>query len=596
MLIKKLPLLFVFITCFISTITHAKQQSVFVLYDEFKKIKHLNSFDNVKIFRTILTEIESEEFEGLRAPFYGYGAKLANQDGNLITASRLLNNTIESLPHLKNDDLLIDTLDYLSTIYFYLGDYANAIFYVQEMMEYTFRTKNSRGHNIALNRLALNYLELGLYELATPVLNTSLKIARDTDNKNSELLGLLYLVNVHLEKPQYQPNVAMGLIEMAEDISSSLNINDGYIERLKGIIFQKSKDYDQAMQWLTTSLNIAKRNNDVRLLRIVHRNIAELYLEVGQTTNAKKHALLSLDFAIKLDHQNNIASLNLILSKIHQLDGETHKALNHLKRYTDFITSDINKNVIGLLTMMNKQIDNTAQQKKIITLENSVLAAQLKTQKAHNKQYKTFMTIIAVIIIFIILTIIYFIRIRILSMKVALSMKDSLTGAYGRSYLPHYLPAATARLLRTRNKGISFGVIAIDCDDFKLINEQFGHAGGDRALKAIVVTLKKQIRANDYLFRWGGDEFVLMCEDISIRQLTQIAQRLTHSVNNLSIDYDDSVITPTISVGYVLHRTGDDFDLGKLLKRADKLLYKSKDAGKNNAIGEDNDNEWVDNI
>jgi len=235
---------------------------------------------------------------------------------------------------------------------------------------------------------------------------------------------------------------------------------------------------------------------------------------------------------------------------------------------------------------MNSKLDNTEQQKQIVTLENSVLTAQLQTQKAYNAQFITFISIIAVTIFFIILTIIYFIRNRLLSLKVALSMKDTLTGAYGRSYLSHYLPGAKARLLRTQTSINSFGVIAIDCDDFKLINQEFGHAGGDIALKAIVTTLMEQIRDNDYLFRWGGDEFVLMCEELSLEQLVEIAKRLTNSVNKLAIEYDHKTITLTISVGYALHKIQDEFDLGVLLKRADKFLYQSKDIGKNSFIGD----------
>lgn len=164
-------------------------------------------------------------------------------------------------------------------------------------------------------------------------------------------------------------------------------------------------------------------------------------------------------------------------------------------------------------------------------------------------------------------------------------MKDSLTGAYGRSYLQHYLPGAMARYLRATNEKESFGVIAIDCDDFKLINEKHGHAGGDIALKAIVDTLMVQIRSNDHLFRWGGDEFILMCEQVSESQLNEISQRLTSSVNKLSIEYDQLIMTPTISVGYALHEKEGEFDLGRLLKRADKYLYQTKRSGKNSFVG-----------
>jgi diguanylate cyclase (GGDEF)-like protein len=375
------------------------------------------------------------------------------------------------------------------------------------------------------------------------------------------------------------------LIKITQNVKSPLNEEDGYLPRLKGIVYQQLGNDVQASYWLDQSLATATRDHDIRLLRMVHENYAEFHLANKRTKQAEKHALTSLTYANELQHHNSIATLHYILSNIHQLNGNNEKAFICLSLYTDFLTSDSNKNIISLLTMMSKRMDSTVQKNKIIALENKVITAELQAQKSYNEQYFTYISILIVTFAFIILTIVYFIRTRILSMKVALSMKDSLTGAFGRSYLQHYLPGAMARYLRVKDDEESFGVIAIDCDDFKLINEKHGHAGGDAALKAIVAALMIQIRTNDHLFRWGGDEFVLMCEQVTQAQLSEIAQRLTFAVNNIAIEYDHLIMSPTISVGYALHKKDVEFDLGCLLKQADKFLYQTKRTGKNSFIG-----------
>jgi len=564
---------------------YANESSSIKLYEQLKRIKHLNSSENALQLNTIIIKINASEYDGMRAPFYAYGAKLTSNHGDAITGDALIERAVDALPKVKSSDLLVDTLDYLSWIQFNRGDYGNAIYYVQKMADHAFESSNERGQAIALNRLAFSYLELGFNELAIEPLNSALELARKTNNKDAQFLGLLYLINARIDSPNAAPQETKELINTAANIISPLNENDGYLPRLKGIVYHQLGDNEKALRWLNQSLDIATGDHDIRLLRMIHQDFAEFHLANNQTEQAEQHALTSLSFATKLNHHNSIATLHSIFSKIHQRNNNNIKAFNHLSLYTNFLTSDTHKNIINLLTMMNKRMDNTEQQKKIIALENSVLGAELQVQKSYNEQYFTFISILGVTFAFVILTIVYFIRTRILSMKVALSMKDTLTGAFGRSYMQHYLPGAVARYLRANIAHESFGVIAIDCDDFKLINEKHGHAGGDIALKTIADTLKLQIRTNDHLFRWGGDEFVLMCEHVSQPQLGEIAQRLISSVNNLCIEYENCIITPTISVGYALHKKNNEFDLGHLLKQADKYLFQSKRSGKNGFIG-----------
>lgn len=559
------------------TQTHSSKE-----YNQLKEIQHLNSPENIKLLSEIMVQIKASKFDKQRAPFYAYAARLKTNNGDFYEANQLLKKATKALPQLKDNDLLIDTFDYLSWVHFNRGDYAQAIFYLQHMANHAFQSKNQRGHTLALIRLGLSYLELNVNELAFPPLNSALEFARKNNNQYAEYLALLYLVNARIDYPDMPAKESMDLIEKAEKLSMALNRKDGYLTRLKGIVYQQLGKNVQAKLWLERSLEIAIRNNDLRLQRIIHKNLAEFYLANNQIIEAKQHALTSFKFANNLNHQNSMADLHLILSKVYSLEENKEKTLHHLLHYTDFIKSYSNQNIISLLTTMNKNIDNIEQREKITSLENSVLENKLLAQKHHNEQF----TIILIIAFaFILLAIIYFIKTRTLSIKVALSMKDTLTGAFGRSYLQYYLPGVTARFAQNLDIKKSFGVIAIDCDDFKLINEQFGHAGGDKALKAIVTSLMKQTRPNDHLFRWGGDEFVLMCEHVSQQQLNEIAQQFIESINCLTINYDGEEIKPTISVGYALHKKDIEFDLGDLLKEADKYLYETKHTGKNNFIG-----------
>ena len=578
-------LFFILLTTLFSSTVVSVQTSYSVLYNQLKKIQHLNSPEDTQILSDIIIQIKAPKFDKLRAPFYAYAAKLKTNNGDFNAANQLLKKATKALPQLKNNDLLIDTFDSLSLVHFNRGNYGQAIYYLQHMVNHSFSSKNQRGQTLALIRLGLNYLELNVNQLAFPPLRLALKLARENNNKDAEYLALLYLVNGRINDPSMSAQESMILLNKATEISLILDKNDGYLTRLKGIVHQQLGDNSQAESWLNNSLIIAKRNNDLRLQRIVHKNLAEFHLTNNQTTEAKHHALISFEFADKLQHKNSMANLHLILSKIYNHENDKDKTLHHLLHYTDFIASYSNQNIISLLTIINKSFNNIEQQEKIVSLEKSVLKNQSLTEK-NNEQHKIKSIVILIVTFsFIILTIIYFVKTRSLSKKVARSMKDTLTGAFGRSYLEHYLPSVKARFSQDLNIKKSFGVIAIDCDDFKLINEKFGHAGGDKALKHIVATLMKHIRPGDHLFRWGGDEFILMCEHVSQQQLSEISQRLIKSINCLKIKYDEQEIKATISVGYALHKKDTEFNLGLLLKEADKYLYQTKHTGKNNFIG-----------
>ena len=167
-----------------------------------------------------------------------------------------------------------------------------------------------------------------------------------------------------------------------------------------------------------------------------------------------------------------------------------------------------------------------------------------------------------------------------------LSMKDELTGVFCRSYLKNYLPVVQSRFEREPNSELTLGALIIDCDDFKFINDTFGHAGGDKALKAIVDTIKGHIRESDLLLRWGGDEFVLICESISHVQMRDLAKRITQGISDMLIEYDNATLTVTVSAGYALHNKTDDFNFDGLIKAADEFLLATKKLGKNSCLGD----------
>ena len=154
-----------------------------------------------------------------------------------------------------------------------------------------------------------------------------------------------------------------------------------------------------------------------------------------------------------------------------------------------------------------------------------------------------------------------------------LSVTDQLTDVYNRRAFEVYFKLEQERAIRYEN---DLSLILLDIDYFKNINDKYGHQTGDKILKQIVKVLKKQKRKNDYLCRWGGDEFVFLLPETSLIKAQVIAERFRSSIEMLQPVGQTKI---TVSMGLAKYNQGDT--LKTLLKRADVALYRAKDSGRN---------------
>ncbi|MBV6822264.1 sensor domain-containing diguanylate cyclase [Pseudomonas sp. PD9R] len=154
-----------------------------------------------------------------------------------------------------------------------------------------------------------------------------------------------------------------------------------------------------------------------------------------------------------------------------------------------------------------------------------------------------------------------------------LAETDVLTSVANRYRLEKTLPQACERSQRFRQP---LSLIAMDIDDFKNINDHYGHALGDAALVQVVESVKRCVHEGDLLARWGGDEFIVILPDTSLVDARHLAERIRHSLEGLPPVGDFQI---TMSFG-VVQRFDEEQQTG-LMARADQALYRSKIAGKN---------------
>lgn len=151
---------------------------------------------------------------------------------------------------------------------------------------------------------------------------------------------------------------------------------------------------------------------------------------------------------------------------------------------------------------------------------------------------------------------------------------DPLTGVYNRTGVEAHLRT----WFGTDGAIAPVGVMILDLDHFKRINDTYGHDMGDRALKAFATLMADNLRADDTFARWGGEEFVLICQNKTPAALLQLANKLRDVANEQTLG-DDLEMTISVSIGITMALTGDHFD--EALARADKALYRAKQGGRN---------------
>lgn len=158
--------------------------------------------------------------------------------------------------------------------------------------------------------------------------------------------------------------------------------------------------------------------------------------------------------------------------------------------------------------------------------------------------------------------------------------RDPMTQLFNRRFLPTILKREVEI---SRRKNISFGVLMLDVDYFKKVNDAHGHEAGDRVLQQVASLIINKVRAGDFAFRYGGEEFLMLLTEIDSQQAQVVAEKIRQHVESAEILLaNETSIKVTLSVGIAM--TDGHPDYQRLIERADKALYMAKNSGRNRCV------------
>lgn len=153
------------------------------------------------------------------------------------------------------------------------------------------------------------------------------------------------------------------------------------------------------------------------------------------------------------------------------------------------------------------------------------------------------------------------------------AVTDKLTGLYNRA---HFDDLLQEELNRSQRYGDIFGLVLIDFDYFKRINDTYGHQVGDAALIEIAELMLKNLRSSDKIIRWGGEEFIIIYLNTDREEVLKRAEELRHTIAS---HHFETVGNETASMGITLYKNADTVD--SIIKRTDNALYRAKEKGRN---------------
>ncbi|ACR47205.1 response regulator PleD [Rickettsia peacockii str. Rustic] len=168
-----------------------------------------------------------------------------------------------------------------------------------------------------------------------------------------------------------------------------------------------------------------------------------------------------------------------------------------------------------------------------------------------------------------------------LEQSVNLAVKDGLTGLFNRRYFDIHLKQI---IEKTNKESIKLYLLMCDIDNFKHVNDTYGHQAGDKVLTIVSRILKNTLRVTDLIARFGGEEFTILLTDIDISKAIETAERVRIKIEYMNFHIEDQIepLKTTISIGVTKYKKEESIE--SFIERADKAMYEAKTTGKNKVV------------
>ncbi len=341
-----------------------------------------------------------------------------------------------------------------------------------------------------------------------------------------------------------------------------------------GLVSYRQADYRAAVVAFKKAVENEDKTNEVYFTNHARLLLSEALLATKQYDEANE-VIASLDpTSFNRDiNKIRIAALVDFANREYRNISEHLLVLNKIwsKRLVSFIEQ---QRVIQLSTY---EAEITSYENQILAQKLAISELELAQESARNR-----ITTLSILLVLAFLAFLLFVIYQLTQSKKSLKSKsetDFLTGIANRAFM---MEEGERVLRRTVAKSKPFSVILFDLDDFKTINDTYGHDAGDTVLKTVTKIIQQLLREHDLFGRVGGEEFLILLPSTDQISALEIAERIRAEVAKTDIVVASASLKSSISLGVSSNHS--EHTLSQLVSLADKALYEAKRSGKNKAV------------
>jgi len=561
----------------------------FLGFEKYIKLK-IDSAEGylAKIDSSLLKKIKDDKKRAtILLMVYRMKAFIFHQKRDILMALKYYNMAMKEAKKLNDMKMVSSLLSTVGILNLKIGNIDEALYVFFEALNINKNINVQEGMAWDYYLIAKSYMKSGKIEKSLDFANRSidlyLQLAKsDSTFFSGVLLGSYLKINMFLNNKDYKKavDITKKILEYSSFVpNNKIIISDVYF--YAGKVYFNTKNYNLAEQYLKRSLRIRESIEHHHGIGLCHYFLAKLYNKKGEYNLFIKHLDMAKEEALKGNYFNLLKDIYSLYIDWYVKNKKYKDAFEVLNKYNiindSLMRQELNNKLAGF---------NVKYAVDKIKLENTSLKDTIAFKDKHIILYK-FM--LGIIIVGMLILVFLIIRQRKLNKEIARlsneyynnSITDKLTGVYNRTILYEIFEKEISRAMRY---DFSFSIIIFDIDDFKLINDTYGHLIGDYVLKEIANIINNNIRKEDYVIRFGGEEFLVMLPQIDKKSAQRVAEKILMLICNKDFVVEGKNIRITISGGVSEFDKSYINSAELMLKSADKALYKAKEMGKNRVI------------
>lgn len=535
-----------------------------------------------KASKEILLMLEESKKLSVREPFKAYQIskkaynmaremKLKPEEGHSLLgmayACRVMSKYSKALLHSftaleifkKINDLKgqIRAFNIIGIIYFYFSQYTQALEKLLDALKLLETAPDCFLLSCVLNNIGEVYKQAGNFDNALKHYERALEVCEKNNFRDNIARIFSNIGDVYFNKQEYDKAKSYFAKSYNIVLEECDTLQLAELEKRLGKIESVNKNFDKARNYYFSAIDRLKKIHNKYYLIDVFIYLGDLEINLNESTGLEYY-IQAYKYAEEINAMQKISQVSDILAQYYEQIGSYKKSLDYFKKH-HYIEQEIEaSNLTYKLEMMKIEFKHFKAKNQLENFKkiNQRLETEINNERSKLEQLK-----------------------QINEKLREKSLIDELTGIPNRRSINNYL-----KKFWNVNKEKNIAIFMIDIDRFKEFNDYWGHIKGDKCLVEIAKSLKNiQMRRNDFLGRYGGEEFIYIAEVNTYEEVFEIGNSLKDAVENLRVEYDEceKYGSVTISLGGVYGCISDFKSISSAIEIADKELYRAKSLGRN---------------